>query len=931
MLSHLKRRVAQLTVLMLAAMTLALVPASPAYAAVKVPLANAQFSACPTSAGIPSAGFTDTTSTDVDCVAYYGITTGTTATTYSPTESVTRWQMALFLTRAAVPAGVTLGAGTDDGTFTDVSGKSAEIITAIYQIKELGITIGTTATTFSPDDNVSREEMALFINRFLAKAELGPGGANDSVADDDGLMGTNVGSASTTTNYTDIGTGTTYEGRNAITNLWHMGITDDPSSTSTVYSTTFSPAADMTRSAMATFLTEALAHTNARPKGVTLQSADWDANGSTYATATGYAAQGASETPILSASYRDDSFGWAAGTLIDVWSWKNSTTAGAEQYLSTGLCNSTLSGGHAASAESVTICYIDAGDQATNSLGNTTPSGTLQAENKDYSYVAWTAAAATSYDDDLHTGVSDTSTITVTGAYDADDLQISSDIDPQALTASNASTVPFGEDITISLQAEDTTSGIDANTTEALVMCSVAHTRTIDDSPVSTYADGTVVISTTTKIYTDATGLATFTITAPEELAALTGTATTTDQVTDAITVTCADGINDGSTSTAGTTVADWGTAPASGSSGTTTATKSFVYKDTVDAMASAALAQSAYYGTASTSGVTRTATYTAYDQYGDPWAGEVVTLSSSSSLIMNPYGGAGDTFTTDVAHGLAVGDDVTLLDLQGCTLSTVTTAGVRTAISNGHALKVSLVTTSTTFALTDTATTPLPIEITATTCADNTDGVSLATSSFDAVSRTTGSAGTATVTWSDTEGTSGVDTIYGDGASIARISSEYYRTINSTTVANTTALTTSVTDTIDDWTIESSADAALGDVPANELGAWIEYWDDTNDVLVVGLAHAEANTAQRQVHYAEYAYDSNDQFTYSGVVTTGTDGVTAGTANTMVYWEYYLRLNHSNSVDNWAGTGTGVLNQGGPVHIDYDTDVADASVFILG
>ena len=325
MLSHLKRRVALLSALLLAATTLALVPASPAFAAVKTPLARAQFSACPASASIPAAGFTDTTSTDVDCVAYYGITTGTTATTYSPTESVARWQMALFLTRAAVPAGVTLGAGTDDGTFTDVSGKSAEIITAIYQIKDLGITIGTTATTFSPDDNVSREEMALFINRFLAKATLGPGGANDSVADNDGLMSTAVGSASTTTNYTDIGTGTTFEGRNAITNLWHMGITDDPSSTATVYSTTYSPAADMTRAAMATFLTEALAHTNARPKGVTLQSAAYGTDGST--ASVGYAAQGA-QTPSLSASYRDDSFGSAAGTLIDVWSYKNSTTVG---------------------------------------------------------------------------------------------------------------------------------------------------------------------------------------------------------------------------------------------------------------------------------------------------------------------------------------------------------------------------------------------------------------------------------------------------------------------------------------------------------------------------------------------------------------------------------------------------------------------------
>ncbi len=105
MLSKFTRRVAQLSAVALAATMLALVPASPAMAAVKVPLDNARYSACPANASIPAAGFTDTTSTDVDCIAYYGITTGTTATTYSPDDSVTRWQLALYLTRAAGPAG----------------------------------------------------------------------------------------------------------------------------------------------------------------------------------------------------------------------------------------------------------------------------------------------------------------------------------------------------------------------------------------------------------------------------------------------------------------------------------------------------------------------------------------------------------------------------------------------------------------------------------------------------------------------------------------------------------------------------------------------------------------------------------------------------------------------------------------------------------
>jgi len=916
MLSHLKRRVAQLSVVMLAATTLALVPASPAFAAVKVPLANAQFSACPASASIPAAGFTDTTSTDVDCVAYYGITTGTTATTYSPTESVTRWQMALFLTRAAVPAGVTLGAGTDDGTFTDVSGKSAEIITAIYQIKDLGITIGTTATTFSPDDNVNREEMALFINRFLATAELGPGGANDLIADDDGLMGTNVGSASTTTNYTDIGTGTTYEGRNAITNLWHMGITDDPSSTSTVYSTTYSPGADMTRAAMATFLTEALAHTNARPKGVTLQSAAWDALGETADVAL--AAQGG-ETPTLSASYRDDSFGYAAGTLIDVWSYKNSTTVGQEQYLATGLCNTT--GTSAASAESVTMCYIDAGDQATNANGNTVPSGVSQANGKTYDYIAWTAAAGTSYDDDIHTSVADTAAITITGAYNATDVQVTSSIDPQALTAGNSSTVPFGEDITITLQAEYNNGLSDANTTEKLVACTLRHVRVITLSGnVAVYASGVTTVDTTSILFTDTSGAASFTITSPTELAASTNA---DDTVTDSVTLTCADGVNDGAATQTGVDAADWAVATQTGDSAIApvAATKDFVFKDTVDVVASGALAQTLYYGTASTSGVTRTATFTAYDQYGDPWAGEVVAFSSASTLIDNPVSANGtELWTTIAAHGLAVGDDLTVSSLNACALDP---ADGGTTVAADDVLTVQFATTSTTFSLTDAG--GSTIVATSGACDNTTDGLGLTGTSFATVSRTTGSAGTAAVTWSDSEGTSGVDTITGDGANLTAVTSEYYRTLNSTSTANTSAFTTTLTNTVADWTAHTVADAALADVDASALGAWIEYWDNANNVLVVGLAHGEASTGSQQTHYVEYAYDDNDQFTYGATTAVGV--VSAGTATKLSTWEYYLGLTHSNATDNW----TGASGQGGPVHVDYEVLAASASVFTLG
>ena len=86
MFSHLKRRIGVLTaVAVLAALvpTLSISPASAAANVLTVEAItnDATYESCPTGAA-PAAGFTDTTSTDVDCIAHFGITTGVTATTY---------------------------------------------------------------------------------------------------------------------------------------------------------------------------------------------------------------------------------------------------------------------------------------------------------------------------------------------------------------------------------------------------------------------------------------------------------------------------------------------------------------------------------------------------------------------------------------------------------------------------------------------------------------------------------------------------------------------------------------------------------------------------------------------------------------------------------------------------------------------------------
>ena len=123
----------------------------------------------------PNAGFTDIGAFGADvqlainCLAMFGITTGTTATTYSPNGTVLRWQMALFLVRQAADHGLTIPAATSQG-YTDIAGLPQATIDAINQVTQLGISKGTSSTTFSPNDVVTRWQMALFLRRLAVAA-----------------------------------------------------------------------------------------------------------------------------------------------------------------------------------------------------------------------------------------------------------------------------------------------------------------------------------------------------------------------------------------------------------------------------------------------------------------------------------------------------------------------------------------------------------------------------------------------------------------------------------------------------------------------------------------------------------------------------------------------------------------------------------------
>ena len=109
--------------------------------------------------------------TDVSHDAYYyravlwavgeGITTGTSATTFSPDATVTRGQVVSFLYRAA-------GEPAADGVnrFKDVS-ESAYYYDAVLWAVAQNVTEGSSANTFSPANACTRAEIVTFLYRYF--------------------------------------------------------------------------------------------------------------------------------------------------------------------------------------------------------------------------------------------------------------------------------------------------------------------------------------------------------------------------------------------------------------------------------------------------------------------------------------------------------------------------------------------------------------------------------------------------------------------------------------------------------------------------------------------------------------------------------------------------------------------------------------------
>ena len=386
MLTNMKKRTALLLTLAVMGAAVVSVPQTAGAAASVVPNAGTAadvyeapdnrtlLKACPGDSA-PAAGFSDTTSTDVDCIKTLGITQGTTATTYEPNANIPRWQMALFIHRMFTPTGVLAAGLTPVPAFTDTSGLSTEIQAAITALASHGITLGTSATTFGPNDNVTREQMAMFLSRF---ADIATNAAGTAIASS---------KATGEFNYNDIAS-TTFEGMESIIRLYNLGATGETCLVDGVAlgdptggcASTFRPSEDITRAEMATMLVGVLNHTNARPAGITIQ------------TTTANATVGTVSTMI---SVRNADGSAQANTNVDEFFQVHNDAAGVAAQspwtaiLNTCSANVTGTGG--------SKCIIDANDVATDVRGNAPGTNQTSAAFTTSNWWVWTGDAGEQY------------------------------------------------------------------------------------------------------------------------------------------------------------------------------------------------------------------------------------------------------------------------------------------------------------------------------------------------------------------------------------------------------------------------------------------------------------------------------------------------------------------------------------------------------
>ena len=313
-------------------------------------------SVCPVSP--PPAPFTDIdqlparTAAAVSCIVYYGITAGTTPTSYSPEAAVTRSQMARFLTRTAAAVGVDMPDG-EAAPFDDLGGVDEDGRLAVDRLWRLGITRGAGSTAFEPQTPVPRRQMALFLSRMLEAAEIDPA------------------AGARTPPFTDLG-GLPQETVDALRYLAGLGV----EWSAAAEAGRFEPARNVTRSEMALLLAASLKAGGARPLRLKIElSSD---RAPTY---------GAAVAEVTVTKPNGDPY---PGVLVDVFA--------SQALLAGGRCqvdrDSRLNGGDGGTSED---CRIDRADPRTDSNGRVRVGLAHSPIAEAVRIYAWTGSAGQEY------------------------------------------------------------------------------------------------------------------------------------------------------------------------------------------------------------------------------------------------------------------------------------------------------------------------------------------------------------------------------------------------------------------------------------------------------------------------------------------------------------------------------------------------------
>lgn len=146
--------------------------------------------ACPVGS-VPASSYTDVVESNVhrfpiDCVTWWGVAGGTSATTYHPGGSVTRAQMASLVARLIEATGGTLPSDPPDA-FSDDDGSVHE--GAINALAALGVVRGTSDGRYRPGVPVDRAQTATVVARALQQLGVAlPIDPPDAFADDTGSI-----------------------------------------------------------------------------------------------------------------------------------------------------------------------------------------------------------------------------------------------------------------------------------------------------------------------------------------------------------------------------------------------------------------------------------------------------------------------------------------------------------------------------------------------------------------------------------------------------------------------------------------------------------------------------------------------------------------------------------------------------------------------